>query len=219
MNKSVLTINIESPCSENWNAMEINARGRFCEKCSTVVVDFTTMNDEEILAYWNLKANGNQKLCGRFKANQLNRQIVEKPEFKDIRVESNSYYKLQNSWQKFLWMLLVSMGLFVLESCNDSKLSGKVEKHAVQHMQRDSSSTIQKNEPVELMGDTVIVDKPENLQKPKPCIIKRTKMGKVKITKPQEIQEIELMGDVMGGIPIQDKEITRIPEVNPPVKK
>lgn len=47
-------------------------KGRFCDKCMKNVMDFTAKTDREILdAYAK-----DSKLCGRFKADQLNRDIA-----------------------------------------------------------------------------------------------------------------------------------------------
>ncbi|WP_405571583.1 carboxypeptidase-like regulatory domain-containing protein [Winogradskyella sp. Asnod2-B02-A] len=71
MRKSV-TINIAEPCHEDWRKMTPKNEGRHCAACSKTVVDFTTQTDEQIIK--SLEANEN--LCGRFKTQQLDREIV-----------------------------------------------------------------------------------------------------------------------------------------------
>lgn len=72
MSKSV-NINVPKPCHENWQNMTPKEQGRFCGSCKTVVVDFTSMSDKEMLDYIS-KAAG-QHACGRFSSEQLNRDI------------------------------------------------------------------------------------------------------------------------------------------------
>jgi hypothetical protein len=72
MSKSV-HIKVPKPCHENWHNMTPKEQGRFCGSCKTVVVDFTSMSDKEMLDYIS-KAAG-QHACGRFSNEQLNRDI------------------------------------------------------------------------------------------------------------------------------------------------
>jgi len=62
-------IQILKPCGENWIGMTSEAQGRFCGHCQKSVIDFTDWESEEISLYFQL--NAGQKICGRFKENQL----------------------------------------------------------------------------------------------------------------------------------------------------
>jgi hypothetical protein len=62
-------IHIPKPCHENWNAMLPEEQGRHCLKCCKTVVDFTNWEVEEIKGY--LETNARQKVCGRFRKDQL----------------------------------------------------------------------------------------------------------------------------------------------------
>lgn len=83
-------ISIPKPCNENWNEMTPEQQGAFCKVCSKVVIDFSAMSDEEVIAY--LERKKNEKTCGRFKASQLSpyelkinvRNIVTKGSFPKI---------------------------------------------------------------------------------------------------------------------------------------
>lgn len=66
--KKQLSLNIPRPCSEKWTNFTKTQKGRFCGSCSKVVIDFTTMNDEEILNYFS---NYEGHVCGRFRGEQL----------------------------------------------------------------------------------------------------------------------------------------------------
>lgn len=62
---------IEEPCHADWEQMKPEAQGRFCESCSTSVVDFSGMSDYSIVSY--MESNKNESVCGRFTAEQLNK--------------------------------------------------------------------------------------------------------------------------------------------------
>ncbi|MBP6731344.1 MAG: hypothetical protein KA149_04755 [Chitinophagales bacterium] len=64
-----MKISIPKPCNENWNDMTPELQGAFCKVCSKVVVDFSSMSDEEVINYFERKKE--EKTCGRFRASQL----------------------------------------------------------------------------------------------------------------------------------------------------
>jgi hypothetical protein len=67
-------ISIPQPCHEDWSKMTSVERGRFCNACQKVVTDFTWMSDAEIIQH--LKTSSANS-CGRFNANQVNRNLIE----------------------------------------------------------------------------------------------------------------------------------------------
>ena len=44
---------LPNPCNANWDEMTPNDKGKHCGSCKKTVVDFTTMNDEQIKDYLN----------------------------------------------------------------------------------------------------------------------------------------------------------------------
>lgn len=64
-------IDIPNPCKEDWEKMTIADNGKYCSSCKKTVVNFTEMSDSEIVAYFSEYKN----ICGRFKKNQLNRNL------------------------------------------------------------------------------------------------------------------------------------------------
>lgn len=66
-----MQINSPNPCLENWEQMTPSGKGRLCDKCSNTVIDFTEMSDGEIKKHFN----NHQKVCGRFRLDQLNRPL------------------------------------------------------------------------------------------------------------------------------------------------
>ena len=48
MKISNLIIRIPEPCHEDWNAMQPDAKGKFCGSCNKAVFDFSNKTDNEI---------------------------------------------------------------------------------------------------------------------------------------------------------------------------
>lgn len=71
MRKS-LSISIPKPCHENWDAMTPKEQGRHCQVCERTVIDFTNKTDEQIVKTYQRNTN----LCGRFRSQQLDREMV-----------------------------------------------------------------------------------------------------------------------------------------------
>ncbi len=80
--KRSLHISIPEPCHENWDKMNPVEQGRFCLSCQKSVVDFSQMTDKEVLNYF---FQHDQKLCGRFADDQLNRVIADPKERKSTK--------------------------------------------------------------------------------------------------------------------------------------
>ncbi len=72
MNKQTYQLNIAEPCSENWDEMMPNAKGRHCDKCEKTVVDFTGKTDRQIITAIK-QAEG--RVCGRMLSTQVGRDI------------------------------------------------------------------------------------------------------------------------------------------------
>ncbi|MBC6109886.1 carboxypeptidase-like regulatory domain-containing protein [Pedobacter fastidiosus] len=71
-------ISINNPCNQQWDNMQKNQDGRFCNSCQKSVIDFTEFSDED-LRNWFTKANEN--VCGKLNANQLDRLIITETKF------------------------------------------------------------------------------------------------------------------------------------------
>ena len=53
MSKSIsLSIQMNTPCDENWNGMEPTEEGQFCNKCQKPVINFVDLSDQQILQYF-----------------------------------------------------------------------------------------------------------------------------------------------------------------------
>lgn len=74
MKPKQINISIPEPCSEDWDKMLPEEKGRFCMSCQKVVVDFTTMSDEQLLKYFTEYKGKNT--CGHFLATQVDRPLA-----------------------------------------------------------------------------------------------------------------------------------------------
>jgi len=77
MKKQIL-LDIKKPCSENWESFTLSSTGGFCSSCSKTVIDFTKMNDEQIL---NFFAHQKEKTCGRLRSDQLKHYSYAEPAY------------------------------------------------------------------------------------------------------------------------------------------
>jgi len=74
---SKIKLSVPNPCKEDWDKMKLTDKGRFCERCSNIITDFSVFTDKELVEYLS-KVKG--KVCGQFANTQLNRMItVQEP--------------------------------------------------------------------------------------------------------------------------------------------
>ena len=69
-----MQIHIPKPCSESWEQMAPQAKGRYCSACEKTVVDFTRMSDAELIAF--LQKSTDQSTCGRLRNDQMDRPLI-----------------------------------------------------------------------------------------------------------------------------------------------
>ena len=63
-----INIQIDQPCSENFNTFSKTEKGGFCTSCNKSVIDFTKMSDQEVINYLS---DQTIKTCGLFLDSQL----------------------------------------------------------------------------------------------------------------------------------------------------
>jgi hypothetical protein len=68
-----LYISIPQPCSEDWEKMTPDVKGRFCSNCQKTVIDFSYLSDTEIYHFFKDRKD---IPCGRFHNSQLNTPLV-----------------------------------------------------------------------------------------------------------------------------------------------
>ncbi len=79
-------LHIPNPCSEKWESMSPQKKGRFCSVCDKCVIDFTEKKPQEIIDILNEKTN--EKICGRF----LNHQVQnENSKFLNLKKQFSKY--------------------------------------------------------------------------------------------------------------------------------
>ncbi|VXB20671.1 putative TonB [Flavobacterium sp. 9AF] len=131
-----LNISIPKPCHENWEKMLPDEKGKFCQSCSKIVFDFTKSNTEEITTVF--ENNRTEKICGRFRTDQLENLKIEIPE--TVLYNQTSFRKI------FLLALFVVMGT-TLFSCknynNNYQTLGEVV--VVEDTMYSKDDTTQKN--------------------------------------------------------------------------
>jgi hypothetical protein len=69
-------IEIPEPCHEDWQDMTPQEKGRFCDKCCKVVVDFTNMATDKVIEF--IQERKNDRVCGRFRPDQIVVPVAQK---------------------------------------------------------------------------------------------------------------------------------------------
>lgn len=64
-------IQLSNPCTQSWDDMETVEGGKFCNGCKKKVIDFTLLNDRQVMEIFHR----NKHVCGRFTDEQLNREL------------------------------------------------------------------------------------------------------------------------------------------------
>jgi len=111
MKASNFIVSIPEPCHEDWNKMQPDEKGRFCNSCSKSVHDFSGKTDAEIKDI--LLAHKDQKICGHFKKSQVNRPLNITINFKELP-------KNISTTKAFAIALFLVFGT-LLFSCTDHK--------------------------------------------------------------------------------------------------
>lgn len=122
-------VQIPEPCHENWQAMQPQANGRFCDSCCKVVVDFTNFSDQEIVDY--LQSKKSERVCGRFKTEQVQQTPV--PEI----ILLNNTKQLWNL-QRFAAALLLAFGSILFTACGDEHEVGEIERTPTDQLLTDT---------------------------------------------------------------------------------
>ncbi|RYD56070.1 MAG: hypothetical protein EOP56_14140 [Sphingobacteriales bacterium] len=109
-----MPIQINKPCTEQWDGMQPKADGRHCDKCCKTVIDFSTWETADIAAY--LKQQAGKETCGRMNTEQVSVNAVTE--------KRSSIYKLWHDSvslaNKIAAMLLFALG-FASVGCKQPK--------------------------------------------------------------------------------------------------
>jgi len=71
--KKKFTLEIASPCSENFDKMIPNANGSFCNSCMKNVIDLSKKTNSEVAKF--IAENKDKSICARLKTTQLEEQF------------------------------------------------------------------------------------------------------------------------------------------------
>ena len=150
-------LSIPEPCYENWDAMTPEAQGRFCGKCCKVVVDFTNMPTQDVIAFLSEKKA--ERVCGRFRSGQ-----VQAPHFGKGAGTFSSRIKI------FLSALVLVFGATLFTGCHHSR-------HAETMGKISSGQSFMNAAFVSAVPDTT--KKTDTVKKNRPVKNEQVMMGKV----------------------------------------
>lgn len=71
--KKKFTLEIKSPCSENFDKMTPNSQGSFCTSCAKNVIDLSRKTNVEVARF--ISENKNKSICARLKTSQLEQEF------------------------------------------------------------------------------------------------------------------------------------------------
>lgn len=108
-------IQIPNPCSENWEIMSPQEKGRFCSVCSKCVIDFTHKQPEEINQIFI--ENRNTSICGRFYSHQLSDNKANKADL----IKDRFFTYIPSYFQNNKMILTVFSLILFLTGCSKQK--------------------------------------------------------------------------------------------------
>lgn len=104
-----ISLTIADPCSENWDQMTANEKGKFCSNCQKTVIDFREMSDRKLAEFFK-KPQG--MVCGRFYQDQLERPI--------------SLPRKRIPWLRYFFTISLPAFVLLLKSCGQKSIIGKI---------------------------------------------------------------------------------------------
>jgi len=84
--KKKFSLEIKTPCSENFDKMIPNSNGSFCNSCAKNVIDLSTKTNSEVARF--IAENKDKSICARLKTSQLEEEF----EFNEISKSNNFKY-------------------------------------------------------------------------------------------------------------------------------
>lgn len=206
----MIVVTIPQPCHEKWDEMLPEAKGRFCSSCEKIVVDFSSMSDDEVKNY--LLLNTHQKTCGRFLSSQVNRPLENKP----FEINPQWYGQLPYARQVFYAIALFfvlgvsSCTIGAIEKTQPEKLAATERRTTVGAPITTISEDLTTPSPIPVKP-TVVFLAPETTKCEEVKEENNRISGLVAIEMPApnkkldsvvvKIEEPEIMGDVQMGEP------------------
>lgn len=84
--KKKFSLEIKSPCQENFNTMIPNTNGSFCNSCAKNVIDLSTKTNHEVATF--ISNNKSKNICAKLKISQLEQEF----EYNEISKTNNLKY-------------------------------------------------------------------------------------------------------------------------------
>ncbi len=84
--KKKFSLEIKTPCSENFDKMIPNSKGSFCSLCAKNVIDLSTKTNSEVARF--IAENKGKSICARLKTSQLEEEF----ELNEISKSNNFKY-------------------------------------------------------------------------------------------------------------------------------
>jgi CarboxypepD_reg-like domain len=82
-------LNIPKPCSEQWDKFTTTPEGGLCGSCQKNVIDFTQMSESQLVAYFRDLPAKENKICGRFRNDQLEKNYRVNDWFPKWNIQNN----------------------------------------------------------------------------------------------------------------------------------
>jgi hypothetical protein len=118
-----IQLSIPDPCQEKWSNMAPNKDGRFCSSCSKNIVDFSSMSNETLVAFFKKGTAGT--VCGRFSNEQLQRDFL----IPQRRIP----------WMKYFFQVALPGFLFSAKAISQSKDSASMPR--IENLSIDSAKS------------------------------------------------------------------------------
>ncbi|WP_118973447.1 hypothetical protein [Taibaiella koreensis] len=115
------SIHIPKPCHENWDNMLREEQGRHCLSCCKTVVDFSTWDNESILAY--LQNKNGERVCGRFNAEQ----VASVPAPSQQELLQGVFRSAMPLLRKIAAVIVLYFGLGSVQETHAQKVVGKIK--------------------------------------------------------------------------------------------
>ena len=167
-------IQIQKPCSEDWQGMTPNEKGAFCQSCAKNVLDLTRMSNAEIHSV--LSQNQHESICTRIQNKQLDALNLE--------IEQWSRGTRVHMQRAMIASLLIVFGL-TLFSCNDQQ-----QEEQIRMTQKKLTEVVkqQQNETEEKVFEWVEI--PNILEQED---VEQVTMGEMDMPHQEVVQEIEIV--------------------------
>jgi hypothetical protein len=110
------SIHIPNPCSENWESMSPQEKGRFCSVCNKCVIDFTQKQPHEVQQI--IEAKLDEPICGRFYDDQLSHK-----DERSLKVKEKFFRYIPSSFQNSTITLFILSFILFLAGCSKPKES------------------------------------------------------------------------------------------------